>query len=145
MSISICPTPLVMLMSFQDAPSIIEYVECQRRRHNLEPLSSKLTHTECADLYSRNFIAANKEPSEIILRPDLFNMFLLHTVAAMKMSTLMDPQRLGKTAEITGQLLQDVLGKIEKEFGQGYAKKNPHIVGNLLQVSRTVYSSVQDK
>lgn len=95
-------------------------------------------------------IQKSRDYSDIV---DYQLMCALLTVAHYKTQSL--PQAANAEKDIEGVLdetkrigdiiLDQALHSVESQFGPNYAMKNPHVFGNVLQVFRTAYISMQEK
>lgn len=62
------------------------------------------------------------------------------------MSSHTELEKILPITETTSRiLLEQSLSLIEEKFGPDYAKKNPHVLSNVLNTHRSVYLSLQEK
>lgn len=113
--------------------------------HLRKVAAPKNTHAENVEYFHRQFLQANTEGSPILKGSQFVELLIFYSLANFKLHSLDDPHDVGKAAEISQKLIDLALAKICEDFGPDYAKKNPHIVGNVLNVFRSAYLSVQDK
>jgi len=134
-------TNIITLLSLSRKSDIETFLLQQCMSHGV--VLSK--NTPAIDYFHTEFIRANKDGSSIPKSTHYLELCIYYALAQYRITSLDDPHYVGEAAKIAEELIDVALKKVEKEFGPAYAIKNPHVVGNVLNVVRSAYLSLQEK